>query len=352
MAKASQTTGAVLIPNPKARLFDQVREVLRFHHYSLRTEEAYLQWIKRFLVFHRGPPGSGAHGVSRPANAGWRHPREMGAAEVRQFLTHLAAGLDVAASTQNQALNALVFLYGRVLQTPVGDLGEVEHAKRPARLPTVLTQEETRRVLGALRPGTAGLIVRLLYGTGMRLMEALRLRVKDVELAGGRIVVREGKGDKDRMTMLPESLRTAIMEHLKRVKLLHEEDLAAGFGRVLLPHALARKYPNADREWGWQWVFPAARRSKDPRSDAVRRHHVHELAVQRAMKAAVRLVRLTKPASCHTLRHSFATHLLEAGYDIRTVQDLLGHKDVATTQLYTHVMQKPGLGVRSPLDVV
>ena len=349
MTKASDSARPVLIPNPKARLFDQVREVMRFHHYSLRTEKAYLQWIRRYAVFHRRPgPDPSQEGNGKK---GWRHPREMGAVEVAGFLAHLAVAGNVAASTQNQALNALVFLYEQVLQKPIGELGEFARVNRPARLPGVLTQEETRRVLAALKPGSTGLIIRLLYGTGMRLMECLRLRVKDVDFAGGRIVVREGKGDKDRVTMLPNRLKSELHTHLQRVRLLHEKDVGEGFGRVYLPHALARKYPKADREWGWQWVFPSAKRSKDPRSDAVRRHHANELSVQRTMKEAVRLAALRKPATCHTLRHSFATHLLEAGYDIRTVQELLGHKDVATTQIYTHVMQKPGLGVRSPLDI-
>jgi integron integrase len=354
MTKASNATRPVLIPNPKARLFDQAREVMRFHHYALRTEKAYLQWIRRFLVFCRdhphltptlSPPSEGAEREKR-----WKHPREMGAAEVAGFLAHLAVAGNVAASTQNQALNALVFLYGQVLQKPLGELGEFARVNRPARLPGVLTQEETQRVLAALKPGTTGLIIRLLYGTGMRLMECLRLRVKDIDFAGGRLVVREGKGDKDRVTMLPNRLKSELHAHLQRVRLLHEKDVAEGFGRVYLPHALARKYPKADREWGWQWVFPSARRSKDPRSDAVRRHHANELSVQRAMKAAVRLAGLSKPATCHTLRHSFATHLLEHGYDVRTLQELLGHKDLGTTMIYTHVMQKPGIGVRSPLD--
>ena len=343
MASPSNNSQAVLAPNPKARVFDQVREVMRFHHYSLRTEKAYRQWIRRFLVFHRQPDRSGSQ-------AGWRHPNQMGAPEVVQFLTHLAVAGNVAASTQNQALNALVFLYEQVLQRPLGDLGEFARVNRPARLPEVLTPEQTQRVLAALKPGTTALIVRLLYGTGLRLIEALRLRVKDVDFERGRIVVREGKGDKDRETMLPDKVKLELQQHLARVKLLHEEDVAAGFGQVMLPHALARKYPNADREWGWQWVFPSARRSKDPRSEMVRRHHANELAVQRAMKAAVRLAKLSKRATCHTLRHCFATHLLEGGYDIRTVQDLLGHESVETTMIYLHVMQKPGIGVRSPLD--
>jgi integron integrase len=276
----------------------------------------------------------------------------MGAAEVVEFLTHLAAARDVAASTQNQALNALIFLYAAVLQLPLGDLGAFARVSRPARLPEVLTQEETQRVLQALRPGTSALILRLLYGTGMRLIEGLRLRVKDLDFAAGRIVVREGKGAKDRLTMLPETLRPALEQHLERVKLLHEQDLAEGFGRVFLPYALARKYPGADRRWAWQYVFPSTRRSRDPRSGIERRHHANEQAVQRAMNEAVRLAGLKRPATCHTLRHCFATHLLENGTDIRTVQDLLGHEDVSTTMIYTHVMAKPGLGVRSPLDRV
>ena len=227
---------------------------------------------------------------------------------------------------------------------------EVARVPRPARLPEVLTQEQTRRVLAALKPGTASLIIRLLYGTGMRVMECLRLRVKDLEFERGRIVVRQGKGDKDRLTTFPRSLMDELRRHLERVRLLHAQDLAEGFGRVWLPHALARKYPNADREWAWQWVFPSAFRSTDPRSGIVRRHHVNEQPIQRAMKKAVQLAGLSQRATCHTLRHCFATHLLEDGTDIRTVQDLLGHEDVATTQIYTHVMTKPGLGVRSPLD--
>jgi len=295
-------------------------------------------------VFHRGKD-DGA-----PAR-GWRHPREMGAAEVATFLAHLAVAGNVAASTQNQALNALVFLYENVLHIELGDIGKFARAERPARLPEVLTREETQRVLAALKPGTTSLIIRLLYGSGMRVLESLRLRVKDLDFARGRIIVREGKGDKDRITILPDSLKAELKAHLERVRLLHEKDLAEGFGRVMLPHALARKYPNADREWAWQWVFPSANRSRDPRSGVQRRHHASELPVQRAMKVAVRFAGLSKRATCHTLRHCFATHLLENGYDIRTVQDLLGHEDVATTMIYTHVMQKPGLGVKSPLDM-
>ena len=383
MAKASVSPKGLLTPNPKARLRDQVREVLRFHHYALRTEKAYWQWIRRYLVFCRdhphltsasallrrdepalSPPSEGAEREKR-----WRHPKEMGAPEVAQFLAHLAVAGNVAASTQNQALNALVLLYEQVLHQPLGDLGEFARVSRPPRLPVVLTQEETKQVLAALKPGTGSLIIRLLYGSGMRLIECLRLRVKDVDFATGRITVREGKGDKDRMTMVPDALREELQQHLVRVKLLHETDLAEGFGQVYLPHALARKWPKADREWGWQYVFPAAGRSKDPRASRSstphpgplpgrggegeaqwRRHHVNELAIQRAMKQAVRLARLKKPATCHTLRHCFATHLLENKTDIRTVQDLLGHEDISTTMIYLHVMQKPGIGVKSPLD--
>lgn len=343
MRKASKEKRAVLVPNPQAKLSEQVCEVMRFHHYSHRTEKTYQQWIHRFLVFHRRPDRSGP-------DRGWRHPREMGAREVASFLAHLAVTRNVAAGTQNQALNALVFLYEEVLQVELGNIGEFTRADRPARLPEVLTKEQTRRVLAGLEPGTSGLIIRLLYGTGVRVMEGLRLRVKDLDFERRRIIVRQGKGDKDRITILPEALAAELRQHLERVKLLHERDLAEGYGRVWLPHALARKYPNADREWGWQWVFPSARRSVDPRSGIVRRHHANEQQIQRAMKAAVRLAGIGKTATCHTLRHSFATHQLEDGYDIRTVQDLLGHDDVATTMIYTHVMEKPGIGVKSPLD--
>ena len=324
--------GCGFIPNPKLKLLDQVSEVMRFKHYSIRTETTYRDWIKRFIFFH-----------------GKRHPREMGAQEVGQFLSDLATTRKVAASTQNQAFNALLFLYREVLHKDWGELGEVERAKRPQRLPVVLTRGEVDRVLISMS-GTHQLMAKLLYGTGIRLMECVRLRVKDVDFGQNQVTVREGKGFKDRVTMLPASLKEPLVEHLKRVKLLHEKELAAGNGRVHLPYALSVKYPAADREWAWQYVFPAASPSRDPRSERVQRHHANEQGLQRAVKDAVRLAGITKPASCHSLRHSFATHLLEAGYDIRTVQDLLGHKDVATTQIYTHVMAKPGLGVRSPLD--
>lgn len=310
MRKASTEKRSVLVPNPKAKLFDQIREVMRFHHYSYRTERTYSQWVRRYLTFHRQPDCSGPEG-------GWRHPRNLGAPEVASFLAHLAVGGRVAASTQNQALNALVFFYEEVLQIDLGNLGEFTRVTRPARLPEVLTQEQTRRVLAALKPGTSGIIIRLLYGTGMRVMECLRLRVKDLEFDRRRIVDRQGKGGKDRLTPFPEALKDELQKHLARVKLLHERDLAEGFGRVALPNALARKYPNADREWGWQWVFPSTRRSNDPRSGAVRRHHANELPIQRAMKEAVRLAGLGQRLTCHTLRHCFATHLLENNCDIR-----------------------------------
>jgi len=318
-------------PRP-VKLLDRVRVLCRRKHYSIRTEQAYVDWTRRFILFHRK-----------------KHPNDMGAIEVRQFLEYLAVKRNVAASTQNQALNALVFLYHQVLELDLGNIGNVVRAKRSQRLPTVLTREEVTRLLNAA-DGTYRLIARLLYGTGMRLLEGLRLRVKDIDFARNQISVRDGKGEKDRVTILPESLKSELWTHLARVKLLHEDDLAAGRGCVYLPYALSIKYPNAGREWGWQYVFPARGLSTDPRSGESRRHHIHETSLQRALKIAVRMAKLTKPASCHTLRHSFATHLLEAGYDIRTLQELLGHKDISTTQIYTHVLQKPGLGVRSPLD--
>jgi integron integrase len=320
------------IPNPKLKLLDQVSEVMRFKHYSLRTETTYREWIRRYILFHDK-----------------RHPREMGAAEVSRFLSDLAVRGRVAASTQNQAFNALLFLYREVLGVEFGPLQDVDRAKRPARLPVVLTKAEAERVLAGMT-GTFRLMATLLYGTGMRLMECVRLRVKDIDFEANQIVVREGKGFKDRITILPQSVKTPLQAHLERVKLLHQQDLSHGGGTVYLPYALERKYPNANREWGWQYVFPAAKASRDPRSQAVQRHHVNEQGLQRAVKEAVRLARINKPASCHSLRHSFATRLLENGYDIRTVQEILGHASVATTQIYTHVMEKPGLGVRSPVD--
>ena len=316
----------------KPRLLDQVREKLRYRHYSLRTERAYVDWIRRFILFHLK-----------------RHPAEMGAAEVEAFLTHLAIQRKVAASTQNQALSALLFLYKEVLQVELPWLNNVERAKKPQRLPTVLTVREVNAVLERLE-GTVGLMVRLLYGTGMRLMECVRLRVKDVGFEMRQITVRDGKGAKDRVTMLPETLAAPLQRHLTRVQGLHQEDLAAGLGEVYLPDALARKYPNAPREWGWQYVFPARSISTDPRTGTRRRHHVDEKALQRVVKKAAQEAKISKPVTPHSLRHSFATHLLQAGYDIRTVQELLGHRDVATTMIYTHVLNRGPGAVRSPAD--
>lgn len=319
-------------PAQPPRLLDQVRNEIRRRHYSIRTEQAYLDWIKRFILFHRK-----------------KHPREMGAPQVKQFLTHLAVDRNVAASTQNQALSALLFLYKEVLKIDLPWLGEIERAKKPQRLPVVLTAEEVRRVLARL-DGQHGLMAELLYGAGLRLLECVRLRVKDVDFGYRQITVRDGKGEKDRLTMLPQAAIEPLRAHLEKVKVLHEHEVEEGFGEVYLPYALERKYPNAAREWGWQYVFPARNRSLDPRSGKTRRHHVDEQSLQRAVKKAVRAAGLTKPASCHTLRHSFATHLLQSGYDIRTVQELLGHKEVSTTMIYTHVLNRGGQGVVSPLD--
>lgn len=314
------------------KLLDQVRGKIRLKHYSIRTEEAYVDWIKRFVLHFDK-----------------RHPAEMGAREVEAFLTHLAVHGRVAAATQNQAKSALLFLYREVLDQDLPWLENVERAKAPKRLPVVLTQDEVQAVLSRLS-GTHWLVSGLLYGAGLRIMEALRLRVKDVDFARGEILVREGKGFKDRVTMLPGLVVDPLRAHLEQVRALHEQDLAEGYGEVYLPYALDRKYPNAPREWGWQYVFPSKSRSVDPRSGVVRRHHVQDQAIQRAIRQAVRDAGIAKPATPHTLRHSFATHLLGSGYDIRTVQELLGHKDVTTTMIYTHVLNKGGRGVTSPLD--
>jgi integron integrase len=314
------------------RLLDQVRAALRLRHYSARTEAAYVQWIRRFILFHEK-----------------RHPLTLGARHVAIFLTHLATEADVSASTQNQALNALTFLYGQVLGRNLESSGGFVRARKPQRLPVVLTVAEVRTVLGRLH-GSARLVASLLYGSGLRLLECLELRVKDVDFAQKEIRLRQGKGRKDRVTPLPEACAESLREHLVAVRALFEADLRDGAGGVKLPAALGRKYPNAGREWGWQWVFPAGRRYRDAAAGVERRWHLHETAVQRAVKQAVRAAGITKPAGCHTLRHSFATHLLESGYDIRTVQELLGHRDVKTTQVYTHVLNRGGRGVRSPLD--
>lgn len=318
----------------KPKLLDQVRDRIRTKHYSLRTEQAYLGWIRRFILFH-----------------GKRHPAELGAPEVEAFLSHLAVDGQVAAATQNQALAALLFLYREVLNQPLPWLDNLTRAKRPARLPVGLTVTEVQLLLARME-GTVGLAARLLYGTGMRLMECVRLRVKDVDFAARQITVRDGKGGKDRVTVLPDALIAPLQAHLAQVKALHEADLRAGFGDVYLPFALERKYPDAGRSWAWQYVFPARGLSVDPRSGKTRRHHMDEKAIQRAMKQALHNTGISKPASPHTLRHSFATHLLQSGYDIRTVQELLGHKDVSTTMIYTHVLNRGARGVQSPLDML
>jgi integron integrase len=316
----------------KPRLLDRVRAAIRTRHYSHRTEEAYSGWIKRFILFH-----------------GKRHPAEMGKEEIEQFLTALAVKRRVAASTQNQALAAVLFLYKEVLGRDPGWLDDVVRAKRPQRLPVVLTRPEVAALLAAL-DGIPWLMAMVLYGSGLRLMECLRLRVKDVDFTRHEILVREGKGNMDRVTMLPGAVKDSLAMHLDRVRGIHERDLKVGFGRVQLPAALAQKYPNADREWGWQWVFPASRICTDARFGPPQRFHLHESVPQRAIHHAARQAGIAKPVGPHTLRHSFATHLLEAGYDIRTVQELLGHRDVKTTMIYTHVLNRGGRGVQSPAD--
>jgi integron integrase len=327
-----------MAPNPPttgvqpARLMDEVRCRLRVKHYSLRTEQAYTAWIRRFIVANDK-----------------RHPREMGGAEVETFLTRLASEGEVAAGTQNQALSALLFLYREVLGVALPWMDNVTRAKRPRRVPTVLSRDEIARLFAAM-DGRAALVARLLYGTGLRLMEGLRLRVKDVDFARNEIVVRDGKGGKDRHTVLPRLLVESLRTEVERARVLHAQDLALGAGAAWLPHALARKYKRANREFGWQYVFPAAQLSRDPHSGALRRHHVDDAVFSRALKRASVRAGILKPLSAHTLRHSFATHMIEAGYDIRTVQELLGHKDVTTTQIYTHVLNRGAGGVLSPLD--
>ena len=326
-------TPSVLPENTSApKLLDQVRARIRVKHYSIRTEAQYVNWIKRFIFFH-----------------GKRHPRDMGAPEVEAFLSDLAVAGGVAASTQNQALSALLFLYREVLEIQLPWLDNVTRAKPSKRLPVVLTPAEVRAVLDRM-DGVYALMGKLLYGTGMRLMECVRLRVKDVDFGRNEILIREGKGAKDRVTMLPAALATPLVEHLARRRTIFDDDRAAGRAEAWLPDALAKKYPNAATEWGWQFVFCSGSHSADPRSGVLRRHHIDEKLLQRAMKKAVTAARLAKPATPHTLRHSFATHLLESGQDIRTVQELLGHSDVSTTMIYTHVLNKGGRGVTSPLD--
>jgi integron integrase len=339
-------------PPGQPRLLDRVRQAIRARHYSLRTEEAYVGWIRRYILFHKK-----------------RHPMEMGEAEINAFVTHLAVDEGVGASTQTQALSALLFLYRQVLVRDLPDLDTVIRAKRPGRLPTVLTRAAVRRVIGRME-GTPRLVATLLYGTGMRLLEGLRLRVKDLEFGNNRIVVRDTKGGEDRVVPFPIVVRAEMPSWLARVSRMHERDLADGFGSVHLPDAIARKFPGADREWGWQYVFPGEHRSRDPRASPTpaaagasasgglrdpqpeRRHHLHETVIQRALRRAVLDVGISRRVSCHTFRHSFATHLLEEGYDIRTIQELLGHKDVKTTMIYTHVLNRGGRGVRSPADML
>jgi integron integrase len=317
---------------PPIKLLDQVRNALRVKHYAYRTEESYVQWIRRYILFHNK-----------------RHPKEMAEPEVQAFLTHLAVEGNVAASTQNQALSALLFLYRYVLQQPLSDSIDAVRARQSKHLPTVLTPEEVQQLFKYLE-GTHQLLAKLLYGSGLRLKEGLRLRVKDIDFAQSQLVIRDAKGNKDRLTVLPQLLLAPLQAHLLQVKQTFQDDLALGYGAVYLPSALERKYPHANREWKWQYVFPAKQRSVDPRSGIVRRHHLDDGILQRALKQAVYSAQINKNVSCHALRHSFATHLLQNGYDIRTVQELLGHKDVKTTMIYTHVLNKGGLGVRSPLD--
>lgn len=320
------------IENTPPKLLEQVVARIRVKHYSRRTEQAYVDWIKRYILHH-----------------GKRHPKNLGAAEVELFLSHLAVARNVSSSTQNQAKSAILFLYKEVLGIDLPWLDNVTQAKAPKRLPVVLTKDEVNAVLTRL-DGTMWLIVSLLYGSGLRVMESLRLRIKDIDLSKREILVREGKGFKDRVTMLPVSLVEPLKQHLLKVRALHAEDLAAGHGNVFMPMALDKKYPNGGKDWAWQYVFPSVKLSVDPRSNVVRRHHADEKTVQRAVKKASHLAGITKLATPHTMRHSFATHLLEGGYDIRTVQELLGHSDVSTTMIYTHVLNRGGHGVASPLD--
>lgn len=347
IARYGQTVAPTSTPEPSAnkqepaaaeaappRLLERMRREIQGRHYSIRTEQAYLDWARRFIRFH-----------------GLQHPQDLGAKEVAEFLTHLAVERKVVASTQSQAKSALLFLYGQVLGLDLPWLDEVVSAKQTRKLPVVLTPSEVRALLNELS-GTSGLIASLLYGTGMRLLEGLRLRVKDVEFERRELIVRDGKGKKDRVTVLPENVLLPLRDHLAYVQTVHAADLRERFGHVWMPDALALKYQQAARSWGWQWVFPSPRRSVDPRSGDQRRHHIHEHSFQKLVGIAARRAGIVKPCSPHVLRHSFATHMLQAGYDIRTVQELLGHSDVKTTMIYTHVMNRGGRGVRSPLDQI
>ncbi len=332
IATASQIQTPAAAPHQAPRLMDRVRETLRVHRYALSTERTYCHWIKRFIFFHDK-----------------RHPSEMGAAEVEAFLTHLATAENVSASTQNQAMHAVLYLYKNVLGVDLPWLDNVVRARESKRLPAVLTQRETAALLRHVH-GTPGTIIKLLYGTGMRLLEGLRLRVKDLDLERREILIRAGKGDKDRVTVLPALLIEELRDHLAARRIMHDTDLSTGHADVELPDAIERKYPKAGAEWAWQYVFAAKSYSTDPRTGAYRRHHVGEWVIQRAVKVAARAAGIPKLVHPHTLRHSFATHLLERGADIRTVQELLGHADVKTTMIYTHVLNRGGHGVTSPLD--
>jgi integron integrase len=316
----------------KPRLLDQLRETLRTRHYSIRTEQSYVQWIRRFIIFHNK-----------------KHPKLLGEKEINAFLTHLAVNRRVSASTQTQALCAILFLYKEVLGHEIGFIENIHRAKKPKRLPVVFARNEIRMLMKQLN-GEKWLMANLIYGSGLRLMECLRLRVKDVDFSYNQITVRDGKGNQDRITMLPETIKHPLKKHLENVWRIHQKDLKEGYGSVYLPYALSRKYRNADREWGWQYVFPSQNRSVDPRSGKIRRHHLNQQVLQRAIKAAIRNAAINKQGSSHSLRHSFATHLLEDGYDIRSIQELLGHKDVKTTMVYTHVLKRGGQGVKSPAD--
>ena len=322
------------VSTARPRLLEQVRQSLRVKHYSLRTEEAYLYWIRYFIRFHNK-----------------RHPREMSGKEVEAFLTHLAIDRKVSPSTQNQALSAILYLYKKVLEVDLPWLNNVVRAKRKKHIPVVFTRMEVKQLLAQF-DGTYWLLFSLIYGAGLRISECARLRVKDVDFHSKQLIIRDSKGSKDRVTVFPEPFIEPLRNHLARIKDLHEQDLRNGYGKVYLPFALQRKYPNANQEWPWQYVFPSANFSTDPRTGEKRRHHIYEKSLHRVIKRAMRNAGIVKPASTHTLRHSFATHLLEDGYDIRTVQELMGHKDVKTTQIYTHVLQKGGAAVRSPLERV
>jgi len=330
--KSVRRSGLSLVSDAKPKLLDQLRECLRARHYSRRTEQTYCSWVKRFIFFHNV-----------------RHPEEMAEPEINAFLTHLAVKKKVSASTQNQALAALLFLYRHVIGRKVGDLGDVIRARKPKRLPIVIIREEIKAVLANLT-GDKWLMASLMYGAGLRLMECLRLRVQDIDSARNEILVRDGKGSKDRITMLPESLKDPLQEHLKKVRATHGKDLADGWGRVQMPNAFDRKYPSASADWRWQWVFPQENRWTNIQTKEQGRHHIDESLIQKAVREAVMKAGLIKRAPCHTFRHCFATHLLEDGYDIRTVQELLGHNDVKTTMIYTHVLNRGPVGVRSPLD--